>query len=300
MFIHWFPGHMTKAIRMMEREISLVECVIYILDSRAPLSSINPSFDKIINNKPILYILNKCDMVTQSDILSWRSHFEKEGKHIMLANSILKNNAFEVIKKLREINVETLEKYQNKGVKKTIRAMVIGVPNSGKSTLINSLIKKKKTVTGNKPGVTRGKQWISIDPYIDLLDTPGTLYPDFSNQIKATNLAIIGSIKEDILDIVELSMEIVRFLAQNYLEQFKAVYQNLDIDKENLNRNEYVIELLEKIGGLRGFLMRGNQIDLERTSKSIIVDFRKQKFGKVILEKVSDIAMIQALENENR
>ena len=159
--------------------------------------------------------------------------------------------------------------------------MVIGVPNCGKSTLINSIIGKSRTVTGNKPGVTRGKQWVSIDPYLDLLDTPGTLYPDFADQKKATNLAIIGSIKEDILDISELSREIITFMASYNADVLKKRY-NLSELSDDTNEN------FENIAKKRGYLLRGGEIDYERAAKSIITDFRKQAFGKVILEKYDE------------
>jgi len=291
MFIHWFPGHMTKSIRMMEKEISLVECVLYVLDSRAPMSSINPAFDSIIGNKPVLYVLNKCDMVTQKDINVWKTYFESTGKSVITSNSVSKNNGAAVIRMMKELNKETIDRYSARGVRKTIRAMVIGVPNTGKSTLINSLIQKKKAITGNRPGVTRGKQWITIDPYIDLLDTPGTLYPDFTNQLKATNLAIVGSIKEDILDIVELSMEIIKFLAKSHKKELLSIYPDLTIIDDQLQENAHLLELLKEIGRKRGLIMKGNEVDLSRTAKSIITDFRKQKFGNITLEKIEDIAL---------
>lgn len=159
--------------------------------------------------------------------------------------------------------------------------MVIGVPNCGKSTLINSLVAKNRTVTGDKPGVTKGKQWVSIDTYVDLLDTPGTLYPDFSDQVKATNLALIGSIKEEILDVIELSQEMVKFLAKNYPEKLKEKYNLAEI---SLDFNEN----LNGIAKRRGYILRGGEYDLERTASAIIQDFRKQAFGKIILEKCCD------------
>lgn len=277
MHIHWFPGHMTKAFRMMQKEMAVVDSVIYVLDSRAPLSSINPKFDELISNKPTLYILNKADLVTQNDILKWKAYFEKQGKKCLLANSTQKGGTKEILKNIREINLEKIERFQNKGVNKTIRAMVIGVPNCGKSTLINSLIGKKKALTGNKPGVTRGKQWVSIDKYIDLMDTPGSLYPDFEDQIKARNLAFIGSINDDVLDIVELAGEMILFLKENFPNKLTERY-NFDNISENLTTN------LEQIGKYRGFIMKGGDVDIEKTAKAIIIDFRRQAFGKMILE----------------
>jgi ribosome biogenesis GTPase A len=270
---------MTKAIRMMQKEMSVVDSIIYVLDARAPLSSINPKFDEIINQKPILYILNKADMVPKTEILKWQQLFEKEGKMCLMTDSTQKGGSKKIVESLVKINSDMLERYKSRGISKSIRAMVIGVPNCGKSTLINSLVAKNKTVTGNKPGVTRGKQWVSIDRYIDLLDTPGTLYPDFEDQHKARNLAFIGSINDDVLDIVELAAEMLTFLNENYPEALAERYK-LESFSQDMAQN------LEFIGRRRGLIIRGGEVDIEKTAKAIIQDFRKQAFGKLILEKV--------------
>jgi len=272
---------MTKAMRMMKEEMGVVQSVVYVLDSRAPLSSVNPAFDEIIGNRPRLYVLNKADLVPAEEITKWKKYFEKDGNKCISANSTIKGGTQKFISALKELNADILEKYHTKGVKKTIRAMVIGIPNCGKSTLINSVIGKARTVTGNKPGVTRGKQWISIDPYLDLLDTPGTLYPDFADQRKAVNLAIIGSIKEDIVDVVELACEIIVFM-KGYDETLLKNRYNLSEISDNSH------EVFENIAKKRGFFLRGGEIDTERTAKAIITDFRKQAFGKIILEKYDE------------
>lgn len=276
MFIHWFPGHMTKAIRMMKEEMKLVDSVVYVLDARAPLSSVNPSFDEIIGSRTVLYVLNKSDTVEREDLNDWIKYFETKGRCIAV-NSTVSGGTRELVSALRAINAPILARYKAKGVKKTVRAMVIGVPNCGKSTLINSVIGKSRTVTGNRPGVTRGKQWVAIDPYLELLDTPGTLYPDFSDQRKAVNLAIIGSIREEILDVNELCAEIIKFLGENYPEALKARY-GIEYDGKT---DGYVAAVAAK----RGYLLRGGEVDEERTAKAVVSDFRKQAFGKVILEK---------------
>lgn len=281
MHIHWYPGHMTKAMRMMSEEMKVVDSVIYVLDSRAVLSSINPSFDELIGKKPTLYVLNKADLAPLNEVEKWKKYFLSNNKKCITANSCLKGNSNVIISALKEINAETIEKYSQKGVSKTIRAMVIGVPNCGKSTLINSLIAKKRTVTGDKPGVTKGKQWVSIDTYIDLLDTPGTLYPDFADQNKAVNLALIGSIREEILDVIELAKEMVAFLAKNYPDRLKEKY-----DLATISEDYY--ENLTAIAKRRGYIVRGGEYDLERTASAVIQDFRKQAFGKIILEKTND------------
>ncbi|MFI3228674.1 MAG: ribosome biogenesis GTPase YlqF [Bacillota bacterium] len=279
MFIHWFPGHMTKAIRMMTAEMALVESVIYVLDARAPLSSINNRFDEVIGHKPRLYVINKADLVERHEVQKWQKYFEAKGYKCIITNSISKADAPNIVKNLIEINNERIQRYLNKGVKKTIRAMVIGVPNTGKSTLINSLLKEKKAITGNKPGVTRGKQWVAIDKYIDLLDSPGVLYPDFSDQDKATRLALIGSIKEDVLDISELCLEVIDFLKNKYPTALMERYKLSDLEMSNL-------EIMEEICRKRGSMLRGGEYDYERTARNVITDFRKGYFGKVILEVV--------------
>ena len=277
MFIHWFPGHMTKAIRMMSEEMKVVDSVIYVLDARAPQSCINPAFDEVIGNKPRLYVLNKADMVSQKEVIKWVDKFRRQGYKCIYSNSISKADAPVIVKNLLELNEDLIERYSRKGVNKTVRAMVIGVPNCGKSTLINSLVREKKTVTGNRPGVTRGKQWVAIGEYIELLDSPGVLYPDFKDQEKAMRLALIGSVKEDVVDCAELAIEALKYFIKEHQEELLNRYK-LDEVKEN------ALEVMEDIGRKRGVIMRGGELDYERIAKIIISDFRKGYLGKFPLE----------------
>ncbi len=281
MYIHWFPGHMTKAIRMMSEEIKVVDSIIYVLDARAPMSCINPAFEEVIGNKPRLYVLNKADMVSQKEVIKWADYFRRQGYKCIYSNSISKSDSNVIVKNLLDLNEDLIERYQLKGVRKTIRAMVIGVPNCGKSTLINSLLKEKKTVTGNKPGVTRGKQWVSIGDYIELLDSPGVLYPDFKDQDKAMRLALIGSIKEDIVDQAELGLEAVKFFMNNYPELLLSRYK-----MDELDENPLVV--MEEIGKKRGVIMRGGEVNYDRISKIIISDFRKGYLGKISLDEIDE------------
>lgn len=286
MHIHWFPGHMTKAFRSMQEQMKLVTSVIYVLDARAPMSSTNPEYDKLINTKPTLYILNKADLVDQNDVLEWKKFFERHSKKCVIAVSTQQGSArAEILSALKEINSEFLQRHLKKGVRKSIRAMVIGVPNCGKSTLVNSLLGKKKTITGNRPGVTKGRQWVMVDKYIELMDTPGTLYPDFKDQKKARNLAFIGSISDDVVDSVELAGELISFLQENYSNRLKNRYDIDFLDTENLKN-------LEEIGKKRGFIVRGGDVDIEKTAKAVIIDFRKNAFGKVILEKQDEFVKV--------
>ena len=273
-FIQWFPGHMTKAIRMMKEEIKPVDCVIYVLDARIPRSSVNPSFDEIISGKPRLYVLNKSDLVPQFALNKWVEYFSSLPNSACITSISTKNSDGKLISLLKELNKEKIDRYKSRGIKKTIRAMVIGIPNCGKSTLINSLIGKKKAVTGNKPGVTRGKQWVSVDPYVEVLDTPGTLFPDFSDQNKALHLAFVGSVRDEIVDLTFLSQQLLDFLSEKYPAELHLKYGD--------------VKTLDDIAKKRGFFLKGGIIDTERASKSLINDFRKQAFGKIILEKVDE------------
>lgn len=277
MHIQWYPGHMTKAMRMMQEAVKQVDCIIYVLDSRAVSSCINPKFDELIKDKPVLYILGKSDLVESEDIKIWSKEFSSKGKNFVVADNISGKQKGIIIDKLKKINCEMLEKYAQKGAKKSIRAMVVGVPNTGKSTLINSLSSSKKTITGNRPGVTRGKQWVSLAEGVELLDTPGAVPPAFEDQQKALHLAFIGSIKEEILPIDELAIEIINYFRTHDKEQFCSRYKLTDIPPDN-------VEAFDEIAKNRGYLLGKKGYDYERTAKAIITDFRSQKFGKIMLD----------------
>lgn len=277
MHIQWFPGHMTKAMRMMQESIKQVDCVIYVLDARAIESCMNPKFDEMIKNKPVLYVINKQDLVEYKDLQKWQKYFVETNKQFVVADSLSGKQKDAVIDKLKQINRALLEKYLNKGAIKTIRAMVVGVPNTGKSTLINSLSKQKKAITGNRPGVTRGKQWVSLSEGIELLDTPGTLPPAFDDQLRAMHLAFIGSIKDDILYLDELTIEIIKYFRQYNPTVFKERYKMTSFSDDN-------IEVLDLIAKNRGFLLGKNNYDYDRVYRAVIDDFRKQKLGKIMLD----------------
>ena len=277
MHIQWFPGHMTKAMRMMQESIKQVDCVIYVLDARAIESCMNPKFDEMIKNKPVLYVINKQDLVEYKDLQKWQKYFVETNKQFVVADSLSGKQKDAVIDKLKQINRALLEKYLNKGAIKTIRAMVVGVPNTGKSTLINSLSKQKKAITGNRPGVTRGKQWVSLSEGIELLDTPGTLPPAFDDQLRAMHLAFIGSIKDDILYLDELTIEIIKYFRYYNPTVFMERYKMTSFSDDN-------IEVLDLIAKNRGFLLGKNNYDYDRVYRAVIDDFRKQKLGKIMLD----------------
>ena len=280
MLIQWFPGHMTKAIRMMEDNIKMVDCLIYVLDARAVGASFNPSLNKLAGTKPILYVLNKADLVDRADLNRWLEQFRDEQKTVIVTNSA-SGRTSKVVDGLRKINQEMIKRYQAKGANRSIRAMVVGIPNSGKSTLVNSLCGSKRTITGDRPGVTRGKQWVNLATGIELLDTPGTLWPSFENQTHALHLAFVGSINEDILNIQELAIELINYLKANHLDALKERYK-LDEVPEDIH------ELLDLMAKKRGFLLRGGAFDVDRLCKAVLDDFRKQKYGNIMLEHPND------------
>ena len=283
MLIQWFPGHMTKAIRNMEEDIKLVDVVIYVLDSRAPYSCVNPEFERLIGNKPIIYVLNKSDLADDEQTKIWQNYFCGENKECVLLNSMQTNSSKIIISKIEKLLKNKKEKYDKKGVVMVNRAMVLGVPNSGKSTLINNLCGKYKAITGDKPGVTKGKQWVRIGGVFELLDTPGTLWPSFENQEIAKNLAYIGSIREEVLDIPGLSLD--------FIEKMKKLYPEFLQNRYNITLDGEPIEILEKICQSRKFLLRGAEFDYDRASHAIFDDFRKGRLGKITLDRFNDYGL---------
>lgn len=294
MVIHWYPGHMTKALRMMEKEIKLVDVIIYVLDARAPFSCLNPSFTKLVGEKPIVYVLNKSDMADQATTKEWQNYFSKKGEMCIVLDSTATGSAKKIEIGLKTILAERIERMLNKNVTMNIRAMILGVPNSGKSTLINNLSGKAKTVTGNKPGVTRGKQWIKINSQIEVLDTPGTLWPAFNNNLVAKHLAYIGSIREEVLDIPTLSIEFIK----DFRARDKTVLENRF--KIEIEEGETDLEVLEKVCRSRGFLVRGGELDYDRGAFAVINDFKNGRYGNITLEKVSDINKLLVNDRHNK
>ena len=282
MYIQWYPGHMTKAMRMMQDSLKAADCVIYVLDARVINSSRNPAFDKMVEGMPILYVFNKCDMVERADVAAWENYYRDRGEICVSVNSTSPKFRAEVISKLLLLNKAVIDKYASKGVNKTVRALVAGVPNTGKSTLINCLCGSKRAVTGNRPGVTRGKQWVKLAANIELLDTPGTLPPAFEDGERAVRLAMIGSVKEEVLDIAELGLETVKFFAERNYKLFAERYGLEDLSGEPL-------EIMDKIAKKRGYLLNKDNYDYERTARAILDDLRKLRLGKVMLDKAEEL-----------
>ncbi len=276
--IQWFPGHMTKALREMEQNVKKVDLVIYVLDSRAPYSCLNPEFREVIGSKPIIYVLNKADLVETSDLKYWEKYLSSPNAVALPMVSTLTNASKVIVDVMQKLLASKIERNKSKGVNMPLRAMVIGVPNCGKSTLINNLCGKYKAKTGDKPSITRSTQWVRIAGELEVLDTPGTLWPSFDDDVVAHNLAYINAIKSDVLDIASLSLDFIQFLLANYSELFFARYSITRYGEEP-------IFYLEQICRNRGFLQRGGDVDYERGANALFDDFRKGRIGKIILDK---------------
>lgn len=274
--INWFPGHMQKALRMMEAEAKNVDALIYVLDSRAPFACLNPEFVRIIGSKPILYVLNKIDLADEKKIKEIKTKLPGENKLVIELNSTASGAIGLVTSSLNALCKATIEKYKNKGINYFVRAMVLGVPNCGKSTLVNNLCGSKKAITGNKPGVTKGKQWVKLSNNIEILDTPGTLWPNLIDEGEAKKLAFIGSIKDDVVEVEQLSLFLLEALLKTYPKELE---ERFSVQVEN----KTPLEIMEEIAERRKYVVRGGEIDYERTAKAILDDFRKGRIGKITL-----------------
>lgn len=273
--INWFPGHMKKALEEMQAEVKNVDAVIYVLDARAPKACLNPSFVRIIGTKPILFVLNKCDLADEEKVKEFSQTLRSENIKCLMLNSTASGALNKVTNALNELCNSQIERFKNKGVNYFVRAMVLGVPNSGKSTLVNNLCGLARAVTGNRPGVTKGKQWVKLSNNIEILDTPGTLWPNLEVEETALQLAYIGSIKDDVLQIEELVLSLILNLQKLYPSLLKEKYQIEDL------QNKTPIELLDEIAEKKKCLLKGGEIDYERAAKAILDDFRKNRIGKI-------------------
>ena len=274
---------MTKAIRMMEENLRLVDALVYVIDSRAVYSSDNPLFDKLLRGKRVLYVFNKCDLVEERDLALWCERFREEGKTYVRSVGT-SGDCSAIVAGLKRIAADKLSRFGERGANVAVRAMVVGVPNSGKSTVINAMCKRAGAVTGDRPGVTRGKQWMSIDG-VDLLDTPGTLWGKFEEESVALHLAYIGSIRDEVLDAGELAFSFLDEVRLAYGEELKARYALTEIPDDTL-------ALFESIALSRGFKVKGGEPDYERTAKTILDDFRKGRLGKIMLEKPKNHGLV--------
>ena len=267
---------MTAAVRMMEENLKAVDGVMMVLDARAPRASINNKLSKMFNGKKILYVLNKSDLISSADAIRTVKEFEKEGKAAVMVCAMDKRAVDLLYSKIFELLKEKVERNKTRGIFKPIRIMVTGIPNTGKSTIINALCGGKKAITGNKAGVTKGKQWVRIRE-LELLDTPGTMPPAFENQTLAKYLAYIGCMNDANLDFGDLAFELIKDLKEKYPELLKQKYGLEDLEKETL-------EIFDEICVRRGFLRKGGDYDYDRCATAIVDDLRKGRIGKIIFD----------------
>ena len=275
--IHWFPGHMNKTLREISDMQKKVDFVLYVLDSRAPFSCLNPELGKIVENKPICYCLTKKDLANSVETKKWLAHFSGKNSCAVAVDATKNTCVNEIVKEIEKLLSDKLARDKNKGIRKIYRGMVVGIPNSGKSTLINTLGGSTKAKTGDKAGVTKSTQWVQMGDYYELLDTPGTLWPKLENQKTALHLAYIGSVKDEVVDQGDLALELVKTLTEIAPKLLKERYGLETLDKEP-------IEIFDDICVSRGFLLRRGEMDYDRCAKAIIDDFRKCRIGKITLD----------------
>ena len=282
MHFQWYPGHMTKAKRMMQENIKLIDLVIELVDARIPLSSRNPDIDELGKNKARLVLLNKADLAEDKWNDAWAEYFKKKGFSVVKVNSRKGGGVKSIQGVIREACAEKIERDRKRGIlNRPVRAMVVGIPNVGKSTFINALAGKACAKTGNKPGVTKGKQWIRLNKQVELLDTPGILWPKFEDQEVGLKLAFIGSIKDEVLLSEELAAELIHFLRTAYPEVLADKY-NIEMDED-----DYVV--LNHIAKSRNCIVRGNELDTEKAALLLLDDFRNGKLGRLTLEYPQEI-----------
>ncbi|MDO4344821.1 MAG: ribosome biogenesis GTPase YlqF [Eubacteriales bacterium] len=273
----WYPGHMTKAKRMMQEDIKLIDVIIELVDARIPFSSRNPDIDELGKQKSRVIILNKADLADGRYNEKWTAWFQEKGYFVVNIDSRTKSGMASLQKMIQEACREKIERDRRRGIKnRPVRAMVAGIPNVGKSTFINTFAGKASAKTGNRPGVTKGKQWIRMNKEVELLDTPGILWPKFDDQAVGMRLAMTGSIRDEILNTEELALELIQFLIHHYPGTLNARY--------GCEEDAAPLQILEKIAEARGCLQKGRELDLAKASAFLLDDFRSGKLGRITLE----------------
>ena len=279
----WYPGHMTKAKRAMQDDIKLVDMVIELVDARVPQASRNPDIDKLSQGKARVIILNKADLADERQNQAWKAYFEKQGCHVLALDARVRGSVKRVLDLIGEAGKAKLERDRKRGIRnRPIRAMVAGIPNVGKSTFINSIAGKAAAKTGNKPGVTRGNQWIKLNKSVELLDTPGILWPKFEDQTVGLHLALIGSIRDDIMNTTELACALILFLNDNYKGLLEQRYA---LDAFEVFTVVEAAAVMEKIAVYRHCLSKGGTADIDKAAALVLDDFRSGRLGRISLEK---------------
>ena len=277
MNIQWYPGHMTKTRRMIAEQLKNVDAVCEILDARIPISSRNPDVDELTAGKPRLVVLNRVDQADPASTRRWADFFRARGYAVLETNAKGGAGTTRFAAAVRELLADKLRSYAEKGMAgRVVRVMILGIPNVGKSTFINQVAGRKTAKTEDRPGVTRSKQWVPIDKGLELLDTPGILWPKFEDQQVGLRLALIGSIRDEILNQDEMAIELIEYL--------KNHYQGILADRYQVDENEDKVKILEQIASNRNCKMKGNELDYEKASKIVLEEFRNGKLGKISLE----------------
>lgn len=286
--LHWYPGHMTKAVRQMKEDIKLIDIVIELVDARIPISSRNPDIDSLAAGKSRVIILNKADMADDKETDNWVKHFTDEGMIAVKLNSRSGNGMKQVKDAIAKAAEAKMARDRARGIlNRPVRAIVGGIPNVGKSTFINSFAGRAVTKTGNKPGVTKGKQWIRLNKQVELLDTPGILWPKFEDRKTAEHLAFIGSIKDEVIEKMELVLNLITELENNY-EGLIASYYGFDNCEKTENKIDFAVKTLEAVAEKRALLKKGGETDTDKASKLILDDFKNGRLGKITLENVGE------------
>ena len=282
MNINWYPGHMKKTKDLLQENIKLVNIIIEVIDARIPIASKNPDFDQLFRDKKRLIVLNKYDLADPNMNKMWEEYYKSKGWSCVLYNSTNNKELRKLDNAIDDASKEILERYKKRGlINRRIKAMIVGIPNVGKSTLINSLAKKKSAKTGNMPGVTKGKQWINLANNIDLLDTPGILWPKFEDEIGALNLAFTGAIKDETLVLEEIALKFVeKMIGMNKI--------NSILEKYNIEQGEKSLDILDNIAFKKGYLINNSEIDYLRVANLLLNDFRSGKLGNITLEQIGE------------
>ena len=291
--INWYPGHMAKTKKQIIEDLKLIDIVVEILDARIPIASQNPDVKEYTKGKRKIMVLNKSDLADEKETKKWIKYFNKQGVSAVITDANAGKGINDVITEIKRISRENQEKYINKGrIGKSVRVLILGIPNVGKSSFINRITKKSTAKVGNKPGVTRQKQWIRLAEGIELMDTPGVLWPKFESNEIANNLAFTGTIKDDILEKVEIAYELLKYLIENYeeniIERYKLDKQEIDsIMEKDIEENDKIYTIMQIIAKKRGAILSGGRIDDEKISGIILDEFRSGKLGKITLEKAN-------------
>ncbi len=293
MNIQWYPGHMTKTRRQIEADLKLVDMVVELIDARIPISSRNPDIDRLVGDKPRLVVLNRCDQADAGENRSWSEYFRGKGFAVLETDAKTGTGVNRFSQVIQTALKDTIARWREKGqVGRPVRAMVVGVPNVGKSTFINKVAKRKSAKAGDRPGVTRGKQWVNIDAGLDLLDTPGILWPKFEDEQTGLHLAFTGAVKDDIMDVETLGCHLMTLMARRYPDNLLAAYKLSSLPQREEEENDiaYGYRLLQAAAMKRGMRISGGEVDTERMARVLLDEYRGGKLGRFTLETPEEVA----------